>query len=108
MKLSITDKALEKIQELNQDADNYLLLTYDTRKMGCAVNGLPTFRLTREENNRLLEVESEQYPTYITEMQAVFFADVMKLEFTNGMFRLTSPEGILNPFIPVNSVLEEY
>ncbi|GIO28519.1 iron-sulfur cluster biosynthesis family protein [Ornithinibacillus bavariensis] len=106
MRLSITDKAMEKIYEINQNHENYVMLTYDTKKMGCAVNGLPTFRLTNAENSNLIKIDNQQFPTFINEMQAVFFAEEMKLDFINSMFRLSSPEGILNPFIPVNSVLE--
>ncbi|MEN2766060.1 iron-sulfur cluster biosynthesis family protein [Ornithinibacillus xuwenensis] len=106
MKLSITESALEKINKINQANHTYILLRYDTKGMGCAVSGLPTFSLISERENRHIDVENEQFPTLITEVQAVFFAENMKLDYINGMFRLSSPEGILNPFIPTVGILE--
>ncbi|WP_047979983.1 iron-sulfur cluster biosynthesis family protein [Ornithinibacillus contaminans] len=105
MKLSITETALLKIHDLNKMKHKFLLLHYDTMGM-CAVNGIPTIKLIPEKLSNHLDVDSDRFPTVIPANKAVFFAENMKLDFTNGQFRLSGPEGILNPFIPVTNVVE--
>jgi uncharacterized protein YqkB len=105
MKLTITSLALTKINELKRHEDKYLLLRYDTKGLGCGVNGMPTFCLVSQKDEQFIEVENNAIPTIINEMQSIFFAESMKLDYSNGTFRLSSPEGILNPFIPTNSIL---
>lgn len=106
MKLTITPDAQGKINELNVHNLKFLQLKYDTKGLGCGVNGLPTFILVSRKEDKHFEVENNTFPTIIEKMQAVFFADDMKLDYTNGMFRLSSPEGILNPFISTSSIVE--
>lgn len=106
MKLTLTEAAINKINELNKNNYPYLLLRYDTKGMGCGVNGLPTFCLVEKKDSNQIDVENDTIPTLITEMQAVFFAENLKIDYVNGTFRLSSPEGILNPFISSNSIIE--
>ncbi|QHS22441.1 iron-sulfur cluster biosynthesis family protein [Virgibacillus sp. MSP4-1] len=100
MELKITASAEKALKELNKKGDSYLLLWYDTDDCGCGVNGLPMVSFVRELNSDYQKVENDIYPTYIDRQQAVFFHPNLKLDVVNnGTFRLSSPEGILNPFI---------
>lgn len=106
MKISVTPEAAAQLQSLNDQTYHYLLLWYDTDGCGCGVNGLPTIRYTNEKQGYHIEVENADYPTLIHKQQAIFFADDLKLDLINGTFRLSSPEGVLNPFISQKSVCE--
>ncbi|GGA67669.1 iron-sulfur cluster biosynthesis family protein [Ornithinibacillus halotolerans] len=99
MKLTITELAMDKINELKGSSNPYLLLQYDTDGCGCGVNGVPTIDFVADKYETHMEVENESIPTIVDKMQSVFFAENMKLDFVNGMFRLSGPEGMLNPFI---------
>ena len=105
MELMITENAISKIQELNQQNLKYLLLRYDTVGCGCGVNGVPTIDLVNQMEENHIKVENKVIPTIVDKMQSVFFAENMKLDFVSGMFRLSSPEGILNPFIPTSNIM---
>jgi uncharacterized protein YqkB len=105
MELSITESAIDKIKELNHNNYKYLLLRYDTVGCGCGVNGVPTISLVEQAEESHMEVENLAIPTIVDEMQSVFFAENMKLDFVGATFRLSSPEGILNPFIPTTNIL---
>lgn len=104
MELVVTKEAIEKLNKLNQENNDYLLLWYDRDQCGCGVNGLPTIRFTNEKKDYYKEVQNSTMRTFITEQQAVFFNNELKLDYQNGCFRLTSPEQVLNPFIPENSI----
>ncbi|SDD45216.1 Uncharacterized protein YqkB [Terribacillus halophilus] len=100
MKLTITETALEKIQALQDEAHRYIVLYYDTVGIGCKLNGIPTVRLAEEPRARDIKVESETIPALVNVQQEVFFAEEVKLDFSNNVFRLSSKEGFLNALIP--------
>lgn len=104
MELTVTPDAQEALQKLNGGNYHYLLLWYDAEGCGCGVNGVPTIRFSNQKMKNYIDVVNNLFPTLIHEQQASFFADDMKLDFINGTFRLSSPEGILNPFISQQSV----
>jgi uncharacterized protein YqkB len=106
MELTITEKALSKIQEYNTQNNYYLLLRYDTVGCGCGVNGVPTIGLVKQKDDSQIEVKTHTMPTIVDKMQSVFFAENMKLDFSGGTFRLSSPEGILNPFISTTNLTD--
>lgn len=107
MQLTITNEALNEIEKMNPDHQYHLLLWYDTAGCGCGVNGMPIVQLTNEQDPTYKEINSNYTQTLIDEEQAIFFAENMKLDIINGMFRLSSPEGILNPFISSQRFLEK-
>lgn len=99
MQLTVTSAALERLDQLKDD-DDFLLLWFDTEGLGCTMNGMPTIRLTSEKKPNYLPLESGDVEAYVVEEKAVFFAKKMKLDVQAEGFRLSSPEGILNAFIP--------
>lgn len=104
MRLHITEKAYDKLNELNQAQDNILALTYDTEGCGCGVNGMPTISLVSEAEANTEEVACDQYTVTVHKQQATFFAKEMKLDYNGATFRLSSPNEMLNPFINVGAV----
>lgn len=104
MKLHITEKAYHKLNDLNQDRNKILALTYDTEGCGCGVNGMPTFLLVSEAEENTEEVDCDQYTVTVHKQQATFFAEEMKLDYNGATFRLSSPNEMLNPFINTASV----
>lgn len=104
MKLAVTSDAKKALKILNEKDYPYLLLWYDTEGCGCGVNGMPTVRFLNTKMKNYNDVENDFFPTLIHKQQASFFARNMKLDFSQGTFRLSSPEGILNPFISQQSV----
>lgn len=99
MQLTVTGEASEKLNQL-KGKDDFLLLWFDTEGLGCTMNGMPTIRLTSEKKPNYLPLESSDVEAYVVEEKAVFFAEKMKLDVQADGFRLSSPEGILNAFIP--------
>jgi len=99
MQLTITNEAIKEIEKMNPNHQYHLLLWYDTAGCGCGVSGMPIVQLTDEQDATYKEIDSNYPQTFIDEEQALFFANDMKLDFINGMFRLSSPDEILNPFI---------
>lgn len=100
VELIISEKASEELIKIKPETSPYLLLWYDTEGCGCGVNGLPTIRFTSRIHPTYKQVSNYPIDSYVEEQQEIFFAASTTLDFVNGMFRLSSPEGILNPFIP--------
>ncbi|MGR9049462.1 iron-sulfur cluster biosynthesis family protein [Halobacillus faecis] len=106
MKLRITDEAKQQLEQIQDPERPIIRLFYDTEGCGCGVNGLPTIRLEKEERSTDRKVENDDYDVIIDDQQATFFKKDMKLDFMRGTFRLSSPDGILNPIIPIKDVKE--
>lgn len=106
MKLRITDEAKQRLEQMKDPDRPIIRLFYDTEGCGCGVNGLPTIRLENKERDTDQKVDNEDYPVIIDQQQAIFFKKDMKLDFAKGTFRLSSPDGILNPIISIKDVKE--
>lgn len=106
MKLRITDEAKQQLEQMKDPERPMLRLFYDTEGCGCGVNGLPTVRLESERRNTDRAVENTDYSVVIDDQQATFFKPDMKLDFVKNSFRLSSPDGILNPIISTKDVKE--
>lgn len=106
MKLTLTEEAKKQVTYMQEEERPFIRLFYDTEGCGCGVNGLPTIRLDDEERDTDRRVENDDFDVIIDHQQAVFFKKEMKLDFKKGVFRLSSPEGVLNPIIPIKDVRE--
>lgn len=104
MQLSITEKALEKLKSLEVDDKKKLLLWYETEGLGCAINGIPTIRFVKEIEPSYEKVDNPSYPTYVDEEFLIYFQQDLTLDHTNGMFRLSCTDEILNAFISESSI----
>ncbi|MFD1018575.1 iron-sulfur cluster biosynthesis family protein [Thalassobacillus hwangdonensis] len=106
MKLTITEEAKAVLEQLKGGQHGYLKLFYDTDGCGCGVNGVPTVRWAADRTEWDDEVENADYQVLVHRQQAVFFDDQLKLDLVRGAFRLSSPQGILNPVIPSSEVMK--
>ncbi|MBM7569753.1 iron-sulfur cluster biosynthesis family protein [Aquibacillus albus] len=106
MELSITAQAKEIINQWKEPHHHYLLLHYDTDDCGCGVSGLPTIRLVEKIDNTYYSVENDDFNVMIHHQQSIFFADKIKLHYKGNGFRLSSPEGILNPIISAHDLVK--
>ncbi|KGX92243.1 hypothetical protein N781_18285 [Pontibacillus halophilus JSM 076056 = DSM 19796] len=99
MNLEITQEALQQLKLLQPADKPTLRLHYDTDGLGCGVNGQPIVFFTNESTSFDKVVENESYTVVIDEQQKTFFHSAMKLEWTGKLFRLNTPNGLLNPSI---------
>ncbi|RWZ60162.1 iron-sulfur cluster biosynthesis family protein [Halobacillus fulvus] len=106
MKLTITETAKEQLQHIEEAERPFIRLFYDTDDCGCGVNGLPTVRLESEQRETDEVVDNDEYQVIIDHQQAIFFRQDMKLDFRKGTFRLSSPNGVLNPVISTKDIKE--
>ncbi|MGP4063197.1 iron-sulfur cluster biosynthesis family protein [Halobacillus litoralis] len=106
MKLRITEEAKDQLEQIRDQERPLIRLFYDTEGCGCGVNGLPTIRLEKKEYETDEKVDNGDYAVIIDQQQAIFFKKDMKLDFVKGSFRLSSPDGILNPIISIKDVKE--
>ncbi|MFZ0368302.1 MAG: iron-sulfur cluster biosynthesis family protein [Halobacillus sp.] len=106
MKLRITDEAKKKLEDMKDPSRPIIRLYYDTEGCGCGVNGLPTIRFTDQILKTDNLVVNAEYKVIIDNQQATFFKPDMKLDFIKNSFRLSSPDGILNPIISPKDVKE--
>lgn len=96
MKLTIMDEALEQLRLLQIEGHPILRLYYDIEGCGCGVNGVRIMYFTNEITQYDEVVENDQYKIVIDEQQKTFFEPEMKLEWTGRLFRLKSPNQMLN------------
>ncbi|QAS54299.1 iron-sulfur cluster biosynthesis family protein [Halobacillus litoralis] len=106
MKLRITEEAKDQLEQIRDQERPLIRLFYDTEGCGCGVNGLPTIRLEKKEYETDEKVDNGDYAVIIDQQQAIFFKKDMKLDCVKGSFRLSSPDGILNPIISIKDVKE--
>lgn len=104
MKLTITDEALHQLQLLQPEDRPDLRMEYDSDGCGCGVNGMPVIYFTKTSTEHDLKVENEHYKIFLDEQQKVFFKPVMTLEWNKRLFRLKSPDGMLNPSLSSASI----
>lgn len=104
MKLKITDEALHQLQLLQPEDRPKLRMEYDSDGCGCGVNGMPSIYFTNQSTEYDIKVENEHYTIFLDEQQKVFFKPVMTLEWNKRLFRLKSPEGMLNPSLSSASI----
>ncbi|MGX9931042.1 iron-sulfur cluster biosynthesis family protein [Virgibacillus salarius] len=106
IELNISKKAKDKLAELEKQHDPYLLFWYDIEGCGCGVNGIPTLRFTDQQKTNYQQIKNKDFTVYVENQQAIFFAKKMRLDYNKGMFRLSSPEGILNLFISPEDIIK--
>lgn len=106
MKLTISEKAQQELKILNETNKPYLRLYYDTDDCGCGVNGLPTIRFSNHKMEMDKAVVCDEFSVIVNKQQAIFFATALTLSYDTYGFRLSSAEGILNPIISSQSIME--
>lgn len=106
MKLTITDEAVQQIHALQPKDQTYLRLESDTEGCGCGVNGVQILYFTNVKTEHDEEVENDHFSIIIDEQQKIFFHPTMTLEWNKSLFRLKSPNGMLNPSLSSSQILQ--
>ncbi len=99
MKITITDRAAEKILEFRKGKQGLLKLKYDTEECGCVMCGVTNLWIVNQLEDDDYAVETNHDSIYVEKSKEVFLDDILTIDFHNGMncFQLKSPNQYLNP-----------
>ena len=99
MNITVTEKAVKKIEERKGQSAGFLKLKYDTEGCGCVVSGVTALWLVKELDEDDQEILTNAGPIYIEKSKAVFLDENLKIDFSesSNTFQLKSPNEYLNP-----------
>ncbi|WP_044747930.1 iron-sulfur cluster biosynthesis family protein [Bacillus alveayuensis] len=99
MKITFTDKAIEKLKPILSQGNKQLKLKYDTDGCGCAVNGVTTLWLVKQADKDDIVVETNFVPILLEKSRLIFYDETMTIDTVEplGCFQLKSPNEIINP-----------
>ena len=109
MQLQISEQAATKLKTQMTDDLNFAYhLIYDTEGCGCAVNGVPTLKwlpLNHDPHKKFIAIADSPIPVRISENDAVFFEEKLKLDFEPSTFcyKLSGPGQIYHHCLSVKS-----
>lgn len=97
MELKWTEQAIEKIEKTFHEG--FLLLKHDTEGCGCVVSGVSALWALESEPADTIKIETNYVPVFIEKHTAVFFDEVMSIDFKKeqNTLQLKSPNQMLNP-----------
>ncbi|MBM7648062.1 uncharacterized protein YqkB [Bacillus ectoiniformans] len=102
MKIAFKPEAAKAIKEKMEGGSYYVKLHYDTEGCGCGVNGLPVIWLVKEKESEDMVVETNEFPVVVEKSALIYFDEPLTIDVSGpGMFRLSSPNEILNARMPV-------
>lgn len=103
MNVTITNQALEKLQEKLPESSRLLKLVYDTEGCGCAVSGVASLWHVDAELPQDKVAHDGAIKLIYESRQEVFFEDQMKLDFNerDNSFSLKSNNQIYNPSMQI-------
>ncbi|MBM7701636.1 iron-sulfur cluster biosynthesis family protein [Metabacillus iocasae] len=100
MKITFTEKAIEKMEQLFPQNENELVkLKYDTDGCGCVVSGVTALWIIDEADEGDVKIETNFRPVFVEKNKQVFLDDNMTIDYveTANTFMLKCPSQILNP-----------
>jgi uncharacterized protein YqkB len=99
VKITFTEKAIEKLKPILSRTKKQLKLKYDTDDCGCAVNGITALWLVGEADHDDVVVETNFVPILLEKPRLVFYDETMTIDTVEsaGCFQLKSPSQIINP-----------
>lgn len=99
MEITVTEKAMEKIEGKIGAAKGFLKLKYDTEGCGCVVSGVAALWLVEELDEDDREVKTNARPIYVEKSKEIYLEEELKIDFseTANCFQLKSPNQYLNP-----------
>lgn len=101
MKIIWEEASIRKIKELIGDKEGYLKFIYDTEDCGCD-DGVSTLWYIKEPEGDEAEVETNGGPLLIDKDKLIYLEEEMRISYEEdgrNTFRLTSPAGIINPYM---------
>jgi uncharacterized protein YqkB len=98
MELTITNAALNRLQQKMQGKTGYLKLKHDTEGCGCVVSGVAALVLVDEIEANTTKIPTNGPDLYLEYNTEVFFNEKMTIDAAAGNhFTLKSPNEMLNP-----------
>jgi uncharacterized protein YqkB len=98
MKLTYTQKALERLHQKLHNKEGFLKLKHDTEGCGCVVSGVAALVLVDEIENNDSKISTNGPDLYMEYNTEVFFDTEMTIDTATGNhFTLKSPSEMLNP-----------
>lgn len=106
MELVIMEEAARQLKTIMQ-RKQILKLFYDTEGCGCGVSGIPMVKIADKPGEKDIKIDCSSHgiSVYIHEKEKMFFDEAMTITFQNGVFRLKSPNEILNPMISIHILM---
>ena len=99
MKIEWSIDAMEQVQMLIKGKKGVVKLIYDTEDCDCGNDGVSTLWYISEPEGNESTIETNFGPILVDEDKAIYLSEQMKITWVPelGSFRLSSPEGIINP-----------
>ena len=99
MKLTFTEKAIEKLESKLVNSNKWLKLKYDTEGCGCVVGGVAALWHVEKQEDDDLVLETNYRPVLVEKTKLVFFDEEMKVDIVESAncFMLKSANQIFNP-----------
>ena len=101
MNITWTDEAAEKLKEITGGKNGYVKLIIDTEDCGCSDDGEASLWFIAEPEGNEEEFISNIGPFLVDADKVKYLEDPMKIQWVADFnsFRLTTPNGILHPFV---------
>ncbi|WP_028401761.1 iron-sulfur cluster biosynthesis family protein [Ectobacillus panaciterrae] len=99
MRITITEEAEGKINELINGQEGMIKLKYETEGCGCVMSGVPTlWYVGAPKSDDDIIIETNYRPVLMEKSKRVFFDEELKIDFskTANTFQLKSPGQIFN------------
>ncbi|MEH6945335.1 iron-sulfur cluster biosynthesis family protein [Bacillus sp. JJ722] len=92
--------AIHKIKEMTNGKEGFFKLIYDTEDCGCD-DGVTTLWFISEPEGNEIEAETNFSKILVDRDKVVYMEEELKISCVeeSHVFRLTSPNGIINPFM---------
>ncbi|WP_449536845.1 iron-sulfur cluster biosynthesis family protein [Ferdinandcohnia sp. Marseille-Q9671] len=99
MKVTFTERAIEKLNSQIKNEDKKLKLKYQTEGCGCVMSGVTALWLVESEDYDDLTLETNYRPLLVEKSKMVFLDENMTVDVveTANCYQLRSPNEILNP-----------
>ncbi len=98
VEMTITEHALEKINEKMTGKEGHLKLKYVTEGCGCVMSGVPTLWFVDQVEDDDIAVDTNDMTVWMEKTKLVFFDDVLKIDYSDQAqtFQLKTPNQMLN------------
>ncbi|MGN1402065.1 MAG: iron-sulfur cluster biosynthesis family protein [Bacillus sp. (in: firmicutes)] len=101
MEIEFDKAAIDQIFQMTEGKQGILKLIYDTEDCGCGNDGISTLWFIAEAEGDECLLETGAGPVLVDRNNMIYMAECLKISWLSehGCFRLSSPEGILNPYM---------
>jgi Fe-S cluster assembly iron-binding protein IscA len=98
MNIQISERAVERLQQISRGERPIVQLMYDNEGCGCAVTGVPMLALVEQIDAQYVQanVNDTRLALYYYPQHAVYFEDHLRIDYSpaNNAFKLSSAQQI--------------